>query len=222
MEGDTISTSAQDLLADLCLVGVLCMRFGMGKPRSMGDLIVKALREIDGYNGLNVHQGNNYVGSHMSRLWNWMIITSDRENNGSSFVERELSEHRGDGEQRLQLREQARKKLENFAPLLGPPENTVHQVARRVRLRNNQMQYLETPPEIFTGHVVAPGVVAERRTAIREADVKLLRLMFPPAIMCNVVLRSGKLHSRRAWVGQPLCWQHKFLTRNHRLTRWCR
>ncbi|CAN0519803.1 unnamed protein product, partial [Ectocarpus sp. 12 AP-2014] len=93
-----------------------------------------------------------------------------RENNGSSFVERELSQHGGDGEQRLQLREQARQKFENFAPLLGPPENTVHQVARRVRLRNNQIQHLETPPEIYTGHVVAPGVVAERRTAIRDAE----------------------------------------------------
>lgn len=66
-----------NLLVDLCLVGVLCMRFGMGKPRLMGDLIVEALREIDGYNGLNVHRGNNYVGSHMSRLWNWMMIMSD-------------------------------------------------------------------------------------------------------------------------------------------------
>ncbi|CAN0174052.1 unnamed protein product [Pylaiella littoralis] len=53
------------------------MRFGMGKPRSMGNLIVEALREIDGYNGLNVHQGNNYVGSHKSRIWNWMIVMSD-------------------------------------------------------------------------------------------------------------------------------------------------
>ncbi|CBJ33467.1 EsV-1-13 [Ectocarpus siliculosus] len=71
---------------------------------------------------------------------------------------------------RLQRREQARKILEDFPPLPGPPENTVQNVARRARLRNNQLQYLETHPEIYIGHAIAPGVVAERRAAIRDAE----------------------------------------------------
>lgn len=201
------------------LVGVLCMRFGMGQPKLMGDLIVEALREIDTYNGLDVQAGNNHVGSHMTRLWNWMISLMDHAKTmalpllNENSVNTVLMVNK-----RLEHREHARKTLEDFPPLPGPPANTVHNVARRARLRNNQLQYLETHPEIQIGHIIAPGVVAERRAAIRDAEVRLLRLMFPPAIMCNVVLRTGKLCSRRACVGQPLCWQHKFLTRNHRLT----
>ncbi|CAN0480042.1 unnamed protein product, partial [Ectocarpus sp. 12 AP-2014] len=42
--------------------------------------------------------------------------------------------------------------------------------ARRARLRNNQLQYLETHPEIHIGHAIAPGMVTERRAAIRDAE----------------------------------------------------
>ena len=119
---------------------------------------------------------------------------------------------------RLRDRERAGKYLEDFPLLPGPPANTAERVARRARSRQNQLQYLETHPVIYNGQLVAPGVVAEHNAVIRNAEARLLRLMFPPAISCNVVLRTGKLCSRRACVGQPLCWQHKFLTRNHRLT----
>ncbi|CAM9247525.1 unnamed protein product, partial [Ectocarpus sp. 13 AM-2016] len=118
------------------LVGVLCMRFGMGQPKLMGDLIVEALREIDTYNGLNVHQGNNYVGSHMTRLWNWMLL------------------------------------LMNHAKTMALPL---------------------------------------RRGEVAEVDVS-------PDNNVQRCFAYGKLCSTTACVGQAPCWQHKFLTRNHRLT----
>ncbi|CAN0252966.1 unnamed protein product [Ectocarpus sp. 6 AP-2014] len=201
------------------LVGVLCTRFGIGKPKLMGEMIVEALQEIDTYNNVDVHHGINHVGSHMTHLWNWMISMTDHTETMSLPLLHDNSVNTVEMvDKRIQLRDRARQCLLDFPPLPGPPQFTISETARRARLRDRQTQYLQTHPVIHVGHVVAPDTVAERRESIRDAEVQLLRLMFPPTIMCNVVLRTGKLCSRRACVGQPLCWQHKFLTRNHRRT----
>ena len=201
------------------LVGVLCTRFGLGKPKLMATIITEAIKEIDAYNGFNV-EVDNPANSHMSRLWNWMNEMSDvaKETrtlpslnaNSTNTPEMVTTRHN-----RIQ---EAKQVINNFPELPGPPANSARRVENRKKLRQRQLQYLQSHPIIHQGHPVSAATVEERTDVLRKAEQTLIRLMFPPSMRCDVVVRSGELCSRRACVGQPLCWQHRFLTRNHVLT----
>lgn len=198
------------------LVGVLCTRFGLGDPKLMANLIVEALAQIDESNGFNVNN-HNPVASHMSRLWNWMNdlidiaeilslppLDANSTNTVSMRHRRQIS------------RQKAQDILYHFPPLPNHPNQALRN--RRVRLRQRQMAYLNSHPEILVGHFVGAEAVAERVQLKATAEADGLRLMFPSSARCGVVLRSGNVCSRRSCVDQPLCWQHRHLTRNHRRT----
>lgn len=203
------------------LVGVLCTRFGIGKPRLMADLIIEVLRQIDVDNGLIANNEQNPVGSHMPRMCNWMADMGDL---AKTFTLPPLFPYSTNTQAMVHVRNSARQRSNQALaqqPQLfpGPPHHhTQQKIARRQRFRQRHTLFLQTHPVIYIGHVVDAQTVAARNDAIRDAEVELLRRMFPPSEMCNVVLRTGRLCSRRACAGQPLCWQHKFLTRNHMLT----
>lgn len=198
------------------LVGVLCTRFNFGKPRLMANLLKEALGEIDHANGFN-EQNDNPASSHVSILWNWlgeMVTDADilaaPALDANSVVTLQMQQQRRD------RRTEATETLQNFPHLDG--SNPPNQVARRTRLRNRSQNYLDTSPELVVGSPVAPATIAERNQAMREAEVRLVRRMFPPAESCSIAMRKGTLCSRRACTNQPLCWQHRYYTRNHRLT----
>lgn len=198
------------------LVGILCTRFGFGKPRAMANLIKEALVEIDHASGFDVN-ANHPASSHVSILWNWLgELMSNAETlvapalNAQSTVTQDMWQRRRD------RRIEATQTLQNFPPLDNG--NPPGMVARRARLRVGTQHYLDTHPELVVGSPIAPAVVAERNQAVREAEVKLVRTMFPPAERCAIFTRKGELCSRRSCVGQPLCWQHRHYTRNHKLT----
>ena len=155
-----------------------------------------------------------------SRLWNWMNEMSDvaKETrtlpslnaNSTNTPEMVTTRHN-----RIQ---EAKQVINNFPELPGPPANSARRVENRKKLRQRQLQYLQSHPIIHQGHPVSAATVEERTDVLWKAEQTLIRLMFPPSMRCDVVVRSGELCSRRACVGQPLCWQHRFLTRNHVLT----
>lgn len=201
------------------LVAVLCTRFGIGKPKVVANIIVEAIKQIDDYNGFDA-EADHPAHSHMSRLWNWMNEMSDIAQetralpalHANSVVTADMVNTRHT------RRLEALQILQDFPQLPGPPQNTHARVARRQRRRQRQWQYLNSHPEIYQGHIVSAADVAERTNVFRNAERTLLRRMFPPSMRCDVVVRSGELCSRRACMGQPLCWQHRYLTRNHQLT----
>lgn len=220
---DTLDINHYDVSGNCALycvlVGVLCTRFGLGKPRLMATIITEAIKEIDAYNGFNV-EADNPAHSHMSRLWNWMNEMSD-----VAIATRTLPPLQANSINTPEMvnvrntrRQEAIQLLHNYPQLQGPPHNSMLKVARRQRFRQRQFQYLNSHPVLQQGQLVSAETVAERTDVLENAERTLIRSMFPPSMRCDVVVRSGELCSRRACVGQPLCWQHRFLTRNHVLT----
>ncbi len=201
------------------MVAVLCTRFGIGKPKVVANIIVNAMKEIDDYNGFDA-EADNPAHSHMSRLWNWMnnmsAIAQETRTLPALYANSVVTADMVNT--RHTRRQEALQILQDFPQLPGPPQNTHARVARRLRLRQRQTQYLNSHPALDEGDIVSAADVAERTNVLRDAERSLIRTMFPPSMRCDVVLRSGELCSRRACVGQPLCWQHRFLTRNHVLT----
>ena len=203
------------------LIATLCTRFGVGRPKVMGEIVMEAMKQIDDAHGFNADI-HNPSHSHISRLWNWMNHMSDVAKRtrtlpvlyANSIVSAEMVADR------QRRRQEALKTLRQYPQLRpGPPTYyTDAQINRRQMLRNRQFQYLSNYPALQQGQVVTATAVAEREETHRQAEVELLTMMFPSSPYCEVLLRSGKLCSRRACVGQPLCWQHRFLTRNHQLT----
>ncbi|CAM9220842.1 unnamed protein product [Ectocarpus sp. 12 AP-2014] len=159
------------------LVGTLCTRFGIGKPRLMADLIIECLRQIDVDNGLIANIDQPPVGSHMPRMWNWMI---DREDFAETFTRPPLLPNSTNTPAMVQERHRERQRsitelAQKPALLPGPPHNHSHQkIARRQRLRQGHQFYLMTHPVIYTGHLIDAQTVAERNDAIRNAEVELL------------------------------------------------
>ncbi|CAN0112865.1 unnamed protein product [Pylaiella littoralis] len=52
------------------LMSVLCVRFGVGEPKLMTDVIIKSLRDIDKVNKLDKNKA--VAGSHMTVIWSWV------------------------------------------------------------------------------------------------------------------------------------------------------
>lgn len=198
------------------LVAILCTRFGVGSPRLMANIIMEAIAEIDGSNGFDVNN-DSPVSSHISKLWNWMnelIDIADIMNletlhaNSVNTLDMYVA--------RNTRREEAMAILQNFPPLHPPSSPSL--IARRARLIQRQYTWLNSHPPLVVNAFIGAEAIAERAEQKAAAEVKILTLMFPPSLRCDVVLRSGKLCSRRSCVGQPLCWQHRYYTRNHRRT----
>ena len=198
------------------LVAVLCMRFGVGYPKVMADIIMEAVAAIDQSHGFNVDQ-HNPASSHISRLWNWMNDLIDIANtmnldalDANSVNTMDMCTARNED------RAKAQDFLDNFPPL--HPPYRVSLIERRARHIQRQLAWLNSHPPLFLGAPIGLEAILERAQVKAEAEVKILTLAFPPSLQCGVVLRSGKLCRRRSCVGQPLCWQHRYYTRNHRRT----
>ncbi len=199
------------------VVAILCTRFGIGKPRLMADVIVEAIKEIDHINGYSV-QHNNPAHAHMTRMWYWMNQLSEA---ASQLVESEVlriySPVTEDAVQRRTARRQeASAILQNFPALHGPPSNRL--VINRNMLRERTQIYLNEHPEMQAGQPANSVDIAEDKRWRRKHELYLLKLMFPSSITCHALVRTGNLCSRKACLGQPLCWQHRYYTRNHVLT----
>ncbi len=201
------------------LVAVLCTRFGMGKPKLIGNLVAEAMTQIDLDNNYS-YDFENPAHSHISRLWNWMNSLSDV----AARLQRTPELQPGDAitesmvDMRNLRRQEALGILADYPVLQGPPFNTEMRVQRRNNLRQRNWQYLHTHPVLQLGQPVTNETIAEDRRMRLWAESELVRLMFPPSLHCNVLVRTGELCSRRACGGQPLCWQHRYYTRNHVLT----
>ncbi len=198
------------------LVAVLCTRFGFGKPRVMANLITEAMKQIDEDNGYNV-EAQNPAHTHMTRLWHWMNHLSDLAHRMQStpILQPGSVNTQTMVQRRTARRVQAMDTLEAYPPLDGDPNTTVQRIQRRRRLRDRQQQYLLRHPVLHLGHAVTDNEIAEDRTMREEAHASILEFMFPSSLHCNVLVRTGELCTRRACGGQPLCWQHRYYTRNH-------
>ncbi|CAM9156105.1 unnamed protein product [Ectocarpus sp. 12 AP-2014] len=199
------------------LIAVLCTRFNFGKPRLMANLLKDALRDIDAANGFDV-ENDDPASSHMSILWNWASdLISDAQSLADSVVlDANSVVTPAMWSRRKNERSKALYYLNHFPPLADDSDPGM--IMRRQRLRSKKSNFINTHAELVVGAPISYNDVAEHNREISDTEARLVKRMFPPAETCAIVTRKGRPCTRKSCHNQPLCWQHRFYTRNHVLT----